>query len=75
MKTQIRAKAEKIFRNQTAINYYNHLSTNSNVYEYGVDTNGQIYFAWLNGNIDRYSRCEFLKLAKIRCIFTSSNNN
>jgi hypothetical protein len=64
MKTKIKVKAEKIFRNQDAINYYNQLSINSHVSEFGVDSNGKIYIAWLNGNIDRYTRREFLKLSK-----------
>jgi len=64
MKTQIKVKAEKIFRNQNAINYYNKLANNSYISEYGIDSNGKVYFAWLNGNIDRYSRGEFLKLAE-----------
>lgn len=64
MEAKIRAKAENIFRNKDAINYYNTLSNNSYIYEYGIDTNGKIYFAWLNGSVDRYSRKEFLKESK-----------
>lgn len=60
---KIKAKASSIFRNQQAMSLYNKLSSNSHVYEYGVDSTNKIYFAYLNGNIDRYSRREFLKLA------------
>jgi hypothetical protein len=64
MKAKIRAKAETIFRNQDAIDYYNRLASDLYVYEYGIDTEGKIYFAWLNGNVDRYSRREFLRIAR-----------
>lgn len=65
MEAKIRAKAEMIFKNQKAIEYYNQLVSDTHVYEFGVDTNNNIYFAFLNGNIERYSRNKFLKLAKL----------
>ncbi len=64
MKTSIKTSAEKIFRNKEAISLYNEKSTNGNVYEYGVDSHGDVYFAWLNGNIERYTRKQFISLAK-----------
>ena len=56
----------KIIRNPRFINtnasrYFDYLKNNSDVYECGQDEHGKIYFAWLNGNIDRYTRREFIK--------------
>ncbi len=64
MKAIIRAKAEEIFRNQLSINYYNELKKNSDIYEYGIDIAGNVYFAYLNGIISRFTKKEFLKEAK-----------
>ena len=47
-----------------AITMYDNMRDNSDVYESGVDKYGMIYFAYLNGNIKRYKRNEFLKMAK-----------
>lgn len=47
-----------------AIVMYDNMRDNSDVYESGVDKYGMIYFAYLNGNIKRYKRNEFLKMAK-----------
>lgn len=47
-----------------AIMMYDNMRDNSDVYESGVDKYGMIYFAYLNGNIKRYKRNEFLKMAK-----------
>jgi len=62
MKAKIRI--EKPFRIEVANNLYKEMSMNNDCYEFGVDTYGFIYFAMLNGNIERYSRLEFIKIAK-----------
>ena len=64
MQAKIRAKAIDIFKNEYAKDYYNLLIKNSDIYEYGLDCNGMIYFAYLNGNIERYTRREFTREAK-----------
>lgn len=51
------------FINANASLYFEHLKNDSDIYECGQDNNGEIYFAWLNGNIDRYTRREFIKAA------------
>lgn len=56
--------AKKPFRNKMAQAYYEKKAKNSDVYEYGVDTHGKIYFAWLNGNVERYTRTQFIAEAK-----------
>lgn len=56
--------AEKPFRNKVAQAYYEQKAKNNYIYEYGVDTNGKIYFAWLNGNVERYTRTQFIAEAK-----------
>ena len=37
---------------------------NSWAEEWGIDTNGRIYFHYRSGVTDRYSRREFIKLAR-----------
>lgn len=61
---KINAKGSDIFRNKMAIMMYDNMRDNSDVYESGVDRYGMIYFAYLNGDIKRYKRNEFLKIAK-----------
>lgn len=63
MRTKINAKANEIFRNEKAIELYEKFVNDSSVYEYGVDSEGNIYFAFLNGVIKRYPRREFVKIA------------
>lgn len=63
MRTKINASANEIFRNEKAVELYNKFVNDSNVYEYGVDCEGNIYFAFANGVIKRYPRREFLKIA------------
>lgn len=52
------------FRNTLAARRYNEFSNNTNVYESGIDTNGMVYFAWTNGNVDRYTREDFIRKSK-----------
>ena len=59
-----RIKAKKVFRNKDAQWMYEKISKDSHVYEYGIDTNGMIYFAWLNGLVERHTRRDFIKMAK-----------
>lgn len=54
-----------IFRNQYAQRYFDHFDKDSDVYELGIDSNNKIYIAWLNGNVDRYTRREFIKEATL----------
>lgn len=55
---------KKIFRNPQAQRLLEKKASDSNVWEYGVDDIGQIYFAYANGVVVRYTRREFIKLAK-----------
>jgi hypothetical protein len=59
----MKTKNNPVFRNKLASKYYNYLRNNSSVYEAGVDDRGNLYFAFLNGNVDRYTRREFIKFA------------
>lgn len=61
---KINAKGSDIFRNKKAIMMYDNMRNNSDIYESGVDNYGMIYFAYLNGDIKRYKRKEFIKMAK-----------
>ena len=56
--------AKKIFRNPQAQRLLEKKASDSDVWEYGVDDIGQIYFAYANGVVERYTRREFIKLAK-----------
>ncbi len=54
----------KLFRNKEAQTLFEKMSADSYVYESGVDNYGRIYFAYLNGVVKRYTRREFISLAK-----------
>lgn len=58
-------KKRKIFRNVIAQELYDRMSGDSDCDEAGVDDIGQIYFAYLNGVVDRYSRRQFIKKAQL----------
>ena len=63
MKAKIRVK--KPFRVESANELYEVMGElNSYVMEYGIDTNGEIYFHYLNGITERFSRREFIKMAR-----------
>jgi hypothetical protein len=51
------------FKNENAKRLYSYYASKSSVYEHGIDNNGMIYFAHANGNIDRYTRAQFIKKA------------
>ena len=55
---------KKIFRNPQAQRLLEKKANDSDVWDYGVDDIGQIYFAYMNGVVERYTRREFIKLAK-----------
>lgn len=55
---------KKIFRNPQAQRLLEKKASDRDVCEYGVDDIGQIYFAYMNGVVERYTRREFIKLAK-----------
>ena len=63
MKAQIRK--QNPFRVEAANDLYNKYAANSDVYEYGIDTNGDIYFAYMNGVIRRYSRRQFINMSRV----------
>ena len=54
------------FKNIEAQKLYNEMSADRDVYQHGVDNHGKIYFAYLNGNVQRYTRQQFLKIANGR---------
>lgn len=56
--------AEKVFKNKEAQALYEQEILYPYVIEYGIDTNGKIYFHHANGNVYRYTRKEYLKRAK-----------
>lgn len=58
---------KKVFRNINAQRLFDRMRVNSDVYEYGVDNCGNIFFAYLNGVVKRYSRKEFIKMATPDC--------
>lgn len=57
-------KKQNPFKVEKANELYAKMANDSDVYEYGIDTSGKIYFAYLNGNIKRYSRREFIKMSR-----------
>ncbi len=62
MKAQIRK--QNPFRIESANFLYEKKASDSAVYEYGIDTKGRIYFAYLNGIVQRFTRKEFIKLSR-----------
>lgn len=61
---QAKIKEKTPFRVASANKLYAKMATDSDVYEYGIDTNGNIYFAYLNGIIKRYSRRSFIQMSR-----------
>ena len=61
---QAKIRIQNPFRLSVANRLYAKMASNSDVYEYGIDTRGNIYFAYLNGNVKRYTRKEFIKISK-----------
>lgn len=63
MKAKIRI--ENPFRVTSANKLYQEKGkNNSDCYEYGIDNNGFVYFALLNGVVKRYTRVEFIKMSR-----------
>lgn len=63
MKAQIRK--QKPFRVAVANEMYEVMGANNSwCQEYGIDTYGHIYFHYRNGITDRYTRREFIKMAR-----------
>ena len=54
----------KLFRNKEAQILFDKMSKDSYIYESGIDKNGLLYFAYLNGIVKRYTRREFISLAR-----------
>lgn len=64
-KTRAKAFAIKPFRDEKVNEYYKmEGEDNSWCYEWGIDSNGNIYFAYRNGVVDRFKRREFIKIAR-----------
>ena len=61
---KIRPKGKEVFRNDTPAKLFDKMGSYSDVSEYGVDFHGKIYFHYLNGNTERYTRREFIKMAE-----------
>ncbi|WP_291866623.1 hypothetical protein [Maribacter sp.] len=38
---------------------------NSDCVEYGIDTNGLVYFSYMNGVVKRFTRTEFIKISRL----------
>lgn len=53
-----------VFRNAAAQKLFDKMRNDSDVDDYGIDNYGYIYFAYLNGIVNRYSRREFIKIAE-----------
>ena len=52
-----------VFRNIQACQLFDVYRNDSNVWDYGIDDQGKIYFSYLNGITEQYSRKEFIKMA------------
>ena len=61
---KINPLAQKVFRNVNAQNLFNTYSTRIGVCQYGVNRHGRIYFHFMNGITEIYSRAEFIKMSK-----------
>ena len=55
---------KKIFRVHNAQVLFNRMSADSDCIESGVDSNKKIYFHYANGIVKRYTRSEFIKIAR-----------
>jgi len=63
MKAKIRPSGNQVFRSHNAIVAFDKAIMDSDIDDYGVDVNGNIYFSWLNGVTKRYTRREFVNQA------------
>ena len=52
-----------VFRNKNAQKLFDEMREGPYVQDYGIDSDGDIYFLALNGVVRRYTRREFIKLA------------
>lgn len=59
------------FRSDLAKLLFFHICSNANVYEAGIDDKKQIYFAYMNGIVKRYSRKDFLRTSKDAYVLVS----
>lgn len=53
-----------VFRNAAAQELFDKMRNNSDIMDYGIDDRGHIFFAYLNGVVERYSRREILRMAE-----------
>lgn len=64
MAIQIRPRGKDVFKNDVPAALFDKMGSCSDVSEYGVDYHGKIYFHYLNGITDRYTRRQFIVLAE-----------
>jgi flagellar hook protein FlgE len=63
MKAKI--KIENPFKDEKVNEYFEvQGKLNSYCKEYGIDSNGKVYFQYMNGITERFSRREFIKKAR-----------
>ena len=53
-----------VFRNDAAQKMFDKMRNDSDVMDYGIDNQGFIFFAYLNGIVERYTRREFIRMAE-----------
>ena len=63
-KIKINPRANEVFRNEEVQMLYTEYSKRYGVNEHGIDKSGKIYFAFMNGNVQRFKREQFIKLSK-----------
>lgn len=55
---------KQVFRNVAAQECFDRMRNDSDIYDYGIDNQGFVFFAYLNGIVKRYSRQEFIQIAE-----------
>jgi len=63
LQSKINPLAKKVFRNVKAQELFNIYSKRVGVNEYGVNRHGRIYFHFMNGITEIYTRDEFIKMS------------
>ncbi len=63
-RVRINPNGKDIFRNERAIDLFDSFRKHAHISACGIDSDGKVYFVYLSGKIARYTRREFLNLAK-----------
>lgn len=62
--TRINPRPNEVFKFEEVQKFYKLYSSNYYIIEHGIDKSGKIYFVYSNGNVERFTRKQFINLSK-----------